>query len=169
MNKKQKALIAAVLLTATTLYAADARSAGTTEDPLVTKSYVDKILTGLNVGGNTSQLEAKIAEQEQLIIALSEEIQKLKEGESSTYEVVLVEEGQTIYGHKGTEMIVRAGEGTIVASNAGGIQDVTAGSDINAGVVAPRYHLLITPRDDGRGLLATKKLTVMVRGGYSIG
>ena len=76
--------------------------------------------------------------------------------------------GSTIYGKQSSEIIVRSGEGTVVATSAGGIQDVTDGVDLLGGTKAPNNNLLIIPREDGRGILADKPMVVMVRGGYTI-
>ena len=88
--------------------------------------------------------------------------------QKSTFEIVDVPAGKTIYGKQGAEMIIRSGEGRIVASLAGGVQDVTDGVDLAADVIAPKNNLLIIPREDGRGIFANKAMTIMVRGGYTI-
>ena len=153
-TKKQICLIGAIAIAGFTTLNAANNNVGSDTNPLVTKNYVD----------------AEMAKQEQYITELRQEIQDLRQQKESsdTYKAVVVPQGQTIYGEDGTEMIVRAGEGTVVTSGALGIQNVTTGEDITNGVVAPRNHLLIVPREDGRGLFATRQLTVMVRGGYMI-
>ena len=168
MNKKLKIVLAISILAVTTLYAAD-NGPGTSNDPLVTKSYVDKKIADMSgSGGNSSDLEAKLKAQEQLIDDLSSQISALKQQSGSSFVIVSVPQGKIIFGKQGSELIIRSGEGTVMSGGQGGIQDITAGTDINGGSQAPRYHLLIIPREDGRGLLANKVLTVMVRGGYSI-
>lgn len=167
MNKKTKIALTAVTLMATTLYAADS-GMGTYEDPIVTKSYVDQKVAEVKSSINGGVTSTELAAQNTIIKELQEEIEILKSTQNSIYEVVTVAEGQTIIGEQSTEMIVRAGEGIIVASNAGGVQDITSGLDIASGQIAPKNHLLLIPRSDGRGLLANKKLTVMVRGGYKL-
>ncbi len=153
-TKKQIILIGAIAIAGITTLNAANNNVGSDTNPLVTKNYVD----------------AKIEEQKEYITELRQEIQSLKQEKDSSnaYKAVVVPQGQTIYGEDGTEMIVRAGEGTVVTAGTIGIQNVTTGEDITNGVVAPRNHLLIVPREDGRGLLATRQLTVMVRGGYKI-
>ena len=169
MNKKVKIALAIIGITATTLYAADS-GLGTSDDPLVTKSYVDQKVASIsnnigNVGNITKQLET----QQALIENLMEELDSLrKEENTNSFEVVVVQEGQTILGKQSTEMIVRSGIAQAVASGAGGLQDITSGEDIGEGNEVPKNHLVLIPREDGRGLRATKKLTVMVRGGYTI-
>lgn len=170
MNKKWKIVLAVAILSATSLYAAD-NLGGTSADPVVTKSYVDtKIQQALNSNtGNTnnSDLKAQLEAQEALISALSQQIADL-EGKGNTYKVVSVPAGSTIYGKQGSEMIIRSGEGTIIASAVGGVQDVTDGVDLAGGTKAPNNNLLIVPREDGRGISANKPMVVMVRGGYTI-
>ena len=140
MNKKLKMILTVVLLSGTTLYAAD-NMIETRVDPVVTKSYVD--------------------------MKIKEQLGKV-EGQKSTFEIVDVPAGKAIYGKQGSEMIIRSGEGRIIASLAGGVQDVTDGVDLAADVLAPKNNLLIIPREDGRGIFANKTMTIMVRGGYTI-
>ena len=167
MNKKLKLVLTVAILSGTSLYAADS-FIGTETDPLVTKSYVDsKIAQINNNGNNTSDLAAKLDAQEKLISTLSQQIAQL-ENAGSTFEIVNVPVGSTIYGKQGSEIIIRSGEGTIVASAAGGVQDVTDGVDLAGGTKAPKNNLLIIPREDGRGISADKLMVVMVRGGYTI-
>ena len=152
--KKQIYIVGAIVIAGFTTLNAANNNVGSENNPLVTKNYVD----------------TQIENQKQYITELRQEIEDLKqkEGNSSTYKTVVVPQGSTIYGEDGTEMIVRAGEGTVVTSGTIGIQNVTTGEDIINGQIAPRNHLLIVPREDGRGLMATRQLTVMVRGGYMI-
>lgn len=167
MNKKLKAVLAVALLSGTTLYAAD-NGIGTAQDPVVTKSYVDvKIAEVSQNAGVNSELVAKINAQDEMIAMLIKQIAELQSNQAG-FEIVNVPAEKIIYGKQGSEMIIRSGEGIIVASAAGGVQDVTDGVDLQGGVVAPKNNLLIIPREDGRGLRATKTMVVMVRGGYTI-
>ncbi len=133
--------------------------AGSESDPLVSKSYVDL-------------LESRVDELSRLVELNSElilEMQKLEEAVvCSGWEIISVEAGQTILGEQGTSFIVRSGEGSVLASMYGGVQDVTLGVDIPMGELAPKNHLLIIPRGDGRGVFAHSDLIVMVDGGYEI-
>lgn len=165
MNKKLKIAIAIAILSGTSLYAAD-NLIGTQSDPLVTKSYVDALVAKIT-GGSSSNVEARLSAQEELISTLSQQIANLESSKSS-FEIVTVQAGSTIYGKQGSEMIIRSGEGNIVASSVGGIQDVTDGVDLSGGMKAPNNNLLIVPREDGRGISAHKTMVIMVRGGYTI-
>lgn len=120
---------------------------GSSEDPVVTKGYVDKLIRDLQINGNANGSVSGTG--------------------NNTYEVVDVNPGDKLVGKQGTEIILRAGQGTAVISELGGLQDMTDGVDITGGFV-PKYHLIIIPRDDGRGIFVTKEATFMVRGGYTI-
>jgi len=82
--------------------------------------------------------------------------------------VVEVPAGKQLIGFGGTEIIVRSGSATAIDSELGGLSDVTAGKDLRRGEQAPVNHLLIVPRDDGRGIQAVTPLFVMVRGNYKL-
>ncbi|MNI42191.1 hypothetical protein D3C73_964710 [compost metagenome] len=148
---------------------AQAPTPGSTEDPVITKSYFDK--------NNLTE-----AEVNQLITAaLAKQPNGGNTGGSnggsnpipstdSSLKVIQLQPGQTLYAGEGTEVIVRTGK-TIAVSNDDGIPDVTSGKDIAAGAVIENNHLLIFPRE-GRGIKPDPKskldIYVMVRGGYLI-
>ncbi|HHX60402.1 MAG TPA: hypothetical protein GX707_06655 [Epulopiscium sp.] len=152
---------------------------GSSEDPVVTKGYVDKLIRDIQLngtaGGSTSDItNERVKAQEEMIGLLNNELNRLKSdvgkmgnAESSRYEVVDVSPGQRLIGKQGSEIILRSGEGTAIISDNGGLQDMTEGIDITSGFV-PKYHLMIIPREDGRGVLVTKQATFMVRGGYTV-
>ncbi len=84
-------------------------------------------------------------------------------------QVVTVPPGQKLVAEEGTEIIVRAGKGTAIASANGGLADLTAGRDLKNGEVVALNHLLVVPRTDGRGLAAVTMVVALVRGGYTVG
>lgn len=175
MNKKITAILCVLGITMMIAVAnvrglsANESAPGSSSDPVVTKGYVDRLIQQLPI-------HEKVAAQEEIIGLLNSQLNALKKevegletgtGGDNTYTVVDVNPGEKLIGKQGTEIILRAGEGTPTGTSLGGIQDVTQGVDITSGPV-PKYHLLITPRDDQRGVLVTKKATFMVRGGYTI-
>lgn len=172
MTKRMKltGIILSILVVGTSVYAAKGEP-GSSNDPLVTKSYVDSKIAELSNGGSSTSielLESKIEAQAQIIEVLTQEMNGLKQQKNSSYEVVSVPAGKSITGAQGTEIIIRSGNGQVLASAGGGLQDMTEGTDLLAGSDVPRYHLVIVPREDGRGIYAAKDLIVMVRGGYNI-
>lgn len=130
----------------TSFAAGSAPSPGSDQDPLVSKSYVDQAVAKL---------------QQSIDSALS---QGSGGGEGVSLQVVVVPAGQKLIGFEGTEFILRAGAGQIIGTSAGGVPDLTGAVDLVNGAAIPKNHLLLFPKNDGRGLLAVKELTVMVRG-----
>lgn len=120
--------------------AAAADTPGSEGDPVVTKSYVDSQIAQLKSSGTVSD----------------------------TYIVIEVKAGQKVFGKSGTEIILRSGEATAIDNGANGISDITAGKDLMTGQIVGQNHLLLVPKDDGRGIQAITDLFVMVRGPYSI-
>ena len=124
----------------TVAVAAAADTPGSEGDPVVTKSYVDSQIAQLKSSGTAS----------------------------GTYVVVEVKAGQKMLGKSGTEIILRSGEATAIDNGANGVSDMTAGKDLMTGQIIGQNHLLLVPKDDGRGIQAITDLFVMVRGAYSI-
>lgn len=83
-------------------------------------------------------------------------------------QVVDLPQGKSLIGFAGTEIILRSGTATVIDSSLGGLCDVTGGIDLRKGWEVPANHLLIIPRDDGRGVKATVNAILMVRGKYEI-
>lgn len=170
-----KKMIIALEICAATLVLAGgtvfAAVVGTQEDPLVSKSYVDskisQVLTLINDNGTGSKADTD---------AIAEEVmKKISEGEVSggavavdTYVPVSVAVGKTIYGAEGTELILRAGKGTVTVSGVDGIADLTTGNELKTGDKATKNHIMIVPRDDGRGIKVTEAAWFLVKGGYQI-
>ena len=127
---------------------------GGQDDPFVSVSYVEnvlipRIINYINIRVSGGEIESGA-------------------GYNPHFEVVSVSAGQRLMGEAGTEFILRAGAGTIIASELGGISDTTNGADLPHTMPVPTNHLLIVPRSDGRGLSITADALVMVRGRYSV-
>ncbi len=123
--------------------AAVAAGPGTDSDPLISKSYIDSVVM--------PYIDNSVAAAEK---------QPMKIEELSA--------GEVIYCGAGTELILRAGEARAIASPNGGLCDTTAGIDVPGGAAVGANHLLIIPRDDGRGARALTDCVFMVRGSHSI-
>ncbi|MBO5409070.1 MAG: hypothetical protein J6A61_06725 [Clostridia bacterium] len=128
-----------VILVAGTVVTVSALASG--DDPLISLSYLNEIFM--------PKVETKIAE-------------------TTVYSVITVEKGKTFVAGAGCEFIVRSGSASVISSASGGICDTTDGVDLSGGTVAPSNHLLIAPRDDGRGFSATTDVILMVKGSYTI-
>jgi len=145
-NAKFKAVIVTLLLMAAViigyagLAAASSSDPGSTSDPLVTKSFVEKYvqdyISSLGSAGGGS---------------LEWTVKELKTGEE-------------FIGKAGTEIIVRTGIAMVVDPSGGGIPDLTDGSNVMAGQMVKNNHLLSLPRSDGRGIHAQQPTIIMYRG-----
>jgi hypothetical protein len=183
MSKKgYRIIICCLLLIASgSLYTstkASGADAGTIQDPLVTKSYVDeKIEEILNKQGNNTgnkHSDSSNVDYSKIYSQVNKYIDdKMKEKNDNNsiakFTVVELEAGQSLICKDSTEVILRAGTAKIIGNDAGdGISDITIGIDLAMDVVVPKNHLLIVPRDDGRGLYSETKSYVMVKGEYSV-
>lgn len=115
-------------------------AAGDADDPIVTKSYVDQQISSL----------------------------KSSVTQNDTFSVLHIAAGQMVIGGEGTEIILRSGEARIVAPGENGVSDITAGLDLTQGTRITTNHMLLTPRNDGRGLQAVTEAYLMVKGEYNL-
>lgn len=139
---------------------------GTENDPLITLSYLNKFV------------DEKIKETKDYLDIKLEEKEEDQESQGN-WEVVEVEGGQSLIGYKGTEIILRSGEANsisyiskefkngveVIIEN--GLTDITAGRDLKMGEEIKSNHLLIVPRDGGRGLKCKTKSFILVKGEYT--
>jgi len=142
-----------------TVNADSAKSPGSMDDPVVTKSYVDAKVAAL-VKAELDKLAASGA------IGGSS-----GSGEIAPLEVVVIPVGKTMIVKAGGELVVRTGSAVAVSSDANGLSDMTDGVDIAPGKPVGNNHLILFPRD-GRGVAHDAKsktdMIVLVRGGYEL-
>lgn len=134
-------IVAMALIVTTVAVGAAGYEPGSPEDPVVTKSYVDAQIAALQSGGEVS---------------------------AAVFEPVFVETGKSLMGGAGTELILRSGGALAIAKGQDGLSDVTEGKDLPGTLAVTRNHLLLVPRDDGRGIYAATDIWVMVKGTYTI-
>lgn len=144
----------------------DPNQPGSVNDPLVTKSYVDQ-----QVAEAVKNEMSKQSLSKEEIRKIIDEFKADLEGQASR-ELVVVElnPGETLIASEGTEFIVRNGKAVAIGKK-DGIPDITDGDSIADGEVIPLNHLLLFPRDDGRGIQPhpdqKDTIFVMVRGEYA--
>lgn len=139
--KKKWILALVVVMVLAAGAAAFAADPGSAEDPVVTKSYVD----------------AQIA-------AALEELG----GSGAVFTAVNVTAGSSLIGGGGTELVLRSGEATAIDNGIDGVSDLTGAKDLKGDAPITTNHLLLVPRDDGRGIKAVTDIWVMVKGTYTI-
>lgn len=146
---------------------------GSQDDPLVTLSYVENRVNQIiyyideKIKSLTDSVEQNKEDIEQISkITGKENINSVST--TSNLEVVELTSGQSLICKNGTEIILRGGKAKAIASELGGICDVTSGQDIGMGQDIPANHLLIIPRDDGRGVYVEEYGIFLVRGEYEV-
>ena len=89
------------------------------------------------------------------------------EGKQS-FKVVEVAKGKKVICEAGTELILRMGKATVIATKKGGLANVTGGYDLADGDNVPSNSLLIVPLSDGRGVYAEIDAILMIKGNYTL-
>ena len=160
-KKKATVIIVAVALIAslTAGYIALA-DAGSSDDPLVSLSYLTSIFKPEILNEVDQRVSTKVSE------AVSSQGQT--GGGGYVYTAVEVLAGQTILGAEGTELILRSGEAVSVCPGTNGLVDATGGLDLLGGLAVSPNHVYIIPREDGRGITMTTDGFVMIKGSYKI-
>ena len=141
------AIIIFVLITIIQMVYASTGNPGSEEDPLVTLSYLE-----LRISQLKDYIDQKISSP-----GNSQPIT------GTTYEVVELKKGQCLIAGAGTEIILRSGKATAIEGPRGGLSDVTGARDIKQGEDIPDNHLLIIPRDDGRGVCTLSDSFLLVK------
>ncbi len=118
-----------------------AAAPGTDDDPLISKSYLDSVVYPY--------------------------IDSAASGGGGV-QIINLDKGESLICKAGTEIILRGGEASVIATKKGGVADVTSGWDLSDGTVVTPNHLLIVPVADGRGAYAETDAIFMVRGGCEI-
>lgn len=145
---KRKILLA--LLIGICLTALTVSVSYTTDDPLITESYLNSVFF--------NKVKQYIDEKSGGGGAAVSE---------GGFKLASVAAGKTFIADEGCELIVRQGEGEIIVSSLGGLSDVTDGADIVSGILPSNHHLIV-PRSDGRGFKARTDMLVMVKGTYTL-
>ena len=148
---------------------------GSEQDPVITQSYFDAAINQIKL--QNQQLiqqytdlmeknrisELKIDAQQKLIDELKNTAQT-----SDGFIAVQVLKNNKILAGNGTEIIIRSGKTSTIKGINGSMADVTAGIDLKDGAAITNNHLLISSRDDGRGMRTITDVWILVRGSYKI-
>lgn len=141
--------------------------AGTADDPVVTKSYVDQQIQKALGGGTTTPTTPTTPTDN----GNNNSGNNNSSTSSDQVAIVTVKPGEKLMAAAGAEFIVRNGHAVIYSADSNGVADLTDGKDVTNGQAVGNNHLMSFPRA-GRGIMVQDgvktSLTVMVRGGYSI-
>lgn len=157
-------------------------AAGSSEDPLVTLSYLNqKFLPQVlsEVDGKISDRNAALSKELSAQIKSDAAAFEKKYGTGSTgaesssgtaadFTLVTMAKGQVLYGNIGCEVLLRVGTASCVADSAPGLIDETTAGSINSGDKLVKNHLYLMTINN-RGVQSTADtVKVLVRGSYSI-
>lgn len=154
--KKNRWILRAVVLLAITgvLSVTVSATAGSSQDPLVTLSYL-----------NETFMDSIMERVDQKIAARGG---GTGSSDAASFAVVTLSQGQTLTGGIGCEVMLRVGTAVCVSpSSPGLIDETTAGTLNNGGALAQNHLYMMTI--EGRGVKATAATTkLLVRGSYTI-
>lgn len=161
-----KKIIVSVIVIALLLSTVISAAPGDSSDPIVVLSYLNQRL-------NSLISEYKLDTISNLNTQVNDLQKKLEStsGQSTSapnLEIVEIHANENLIAEEGTELILRGGEAFIIASELGGITNVTKGKDFVKDMSVPANNLLIVPRSDGRGVYTNDYAIFMVRGKYEI-
>lgn len=151
-------LISGILNTTVSL----AVQAGSSQDPLITLSYLNDTFMGEILKKVDSKISARNAD-------IAKQIGSNINGSSAdSFTVVTMTKGQTLTGDIGCEVMLRIGTASCVTPSAPGLIDETSGGTLNNGGALVTNHLYMMTIE-GRGVKATADTTkVLVRGTYTV-
>ena len=130
------ALVAALaMVAAVTVYAV--ANYGSREDPLVTSSYLQDVVQPRMEDAYRSTLNGAIGEME-------EQFADQVAAAGGTYVLVTLENGQTLTGRAGAEVLMRSGAAAVTQSAA---VDLTSGSTAAVGAKLTENHLYLLQAD----------------------
>lgn len=143
-----------------------AAEVGSSEDPLVTLSYLNETF----LGNILKKVDEKIAGRNaELVRQLGGSVTAPSGGTAAdTFAVVTLTKGQTLTGDIGCEVMLRVGTASCVSPANPGLIDETTGAALNGGGVLAQNHLYMMTIE-GRGVKsASDTVKVLVRGTYTI-
>nr|WP_312577243.1 hypothetical protein [Sedimentibacter sp.] len=161
-----KKILVFVIVIALLLSTVISAAPGDSSDPIVVLSYLNQRLTSFISEyklDTISSLNTKVNDLQEKI--------KSSGGQSTSapnLEIVEIHADEKLIAEEGTELILRGGEAFIIASELGGLTNVTKGKDFVQDMSVPANNLLIVPRSDGRGVYTNDYAIFMVRGNYEV-
>jgi hypothetical protein len=158
-NKKLLTVLIALVVLATGIGigALAASSFGTQSDPLITKSYLDTVLTPALQSQFQTQLNSR-ADQ------LERQISNISGGDPANFIVVGLSSGDVLKGAAGCEIILTDGAASVSGS---GLSDITSGGAVSNGSAMTANHMYVVSVA-GSGVAADGTVSLLVRGSYTV-
>ncbi|MBP5166787.1 MAG: hypothetical protein ILP09_05965 [Oscillospiraceae bacterium] len=174
MKKKLIICGLAVLIAAAAIYGAAAAGAepGGQDDPLVTLSYIKEVFTG-EVLDEVNRIADD--ETEAFYAAFGDRLAQVEEqfGDSaesaqrSTYQLVVLSDGQEMVCARGTELMLRIGRAYVSADDIPGLVDTSTADNLNDGGELETNHMYMVTIE-GNGIRASGTVKVIARGEWEI-
>ena len=181
--KKKLILVAAALLSVTSIMAVNA-SPGAVNDPLVSRSYVDRRISEVMtfIGEIFQPPQTNPLTEEDLQNAVNSAINSAlattveisvnaaleATANNANFVPVRATYGDVLVGHEGSELILRAGTAIGYVQDQNGMVNATTGQEILDGAAIYINNLILIPRE-GRGVTVTSdEAWFMIRGGYNL-
>ena len=148
---------------------------GTTNDPLVTLSYLTQKLKPQIMAEVSAEISAAQATQQPALDAKVNEFKATIDAklggttaESAGFTLVTLSKNQTVSCAVGTELLLRIGTATATGS-APALVDSTTGSSLSSGSALTANHMYMATIQ-GNGFKATANtVKVLIRGTYTVG
>ena len=147
---------------------------GSSNDPLVALSYLDKTVTPNIMDKLDEMLKTKAQELTKTFNDKVNAASGSSGGTSGgavdlqTFSVVSLTNGQTLKCNVGTEIMLRIGTAVTAGADSPRLIDETTGADVTAaGTGLTKNHMYMVSIN-GNGITATSNVKVLVRGEYSI-
>ena len=163
-SKRWIALTSALALTGLLLVGGAVAAGGDANDPLVSLSYLNKVV----IPDVIERVEAKLGlRQEELKQELAGQVDSYRNELAETVGVaftpVTVQKGQTLTMKAGCEVMLREGSATAGAA----LADMTDGSTLKSGGALVQNHLYLAA-DADRTVKASGSVVLLVRGAYTV-
>lgn len=178
ISKKQK-IIAVSLAAAAALGISVAAAYDSSEDPIISLSYLVSIFKPELMEDINAKIEEEVEKRvEQLrqsgINTGYEQPPAAEEPKSEdkadVYDIVSLTYGDCLYALGSCDIMLRAGSAYCIAPDpTQGLSDYTSGLEVYNREYLIKNHMCLIPRGDGRGIFAdSESVYVMIRGEYTI-
>jgi len=174
LNNKRKLFLLIAIFSLSCLFVAFAAEPGGKSDPLISLSYFEnkiedlkKEITKALTDTLDKTLETKLETMKKDVDKTLSDVKKQAEATTSgSFNLITLGANESLICETGTEIIIRSGKCTAISTESGGLSDTTDGKDIPNGEVIQKNHLIIIPKNDGRGIHCEATGAVMIKGSY---
>ena len=150
---KKKRIIAVLVIAVLTLAGGMAYAFsgyGTQDDPLITKSYLDSILT------------------EQIMAQAQEKLDAAESSRQGAFTVLTLTNGQTVTCEPGCEIMLRIGSAMAHGADSPVLVDTTSASSLEDGGALERNHLYMATITGNGITAASATVKVLICGSYTV-